>query len=97
MYKDVAAADLMACYRLLEAASSAAYYQNDSDWDIQLRRDDRVEVHGMKKSFEVDTTLLDMVSTYFLIKKFKFYFVPVCARRLVQIKFKYILLVQIKI
>ena len=25
------------------------------------------------KSFEVDTTLLDMVSTYFLIKKFKIY------------------------
>jgi len=47
-YKTVPEGDLMACYRVLEAASSAAYYQNDSDWDIQLRRDDRVEVHGMK-------------------------------------------------
>jgi len=48
MYKDVAPADLIACYRLLEAASTLAYQQNDSDWDIQLRRDDRVEVHGLK-------------------------------------------------
>ena len=48
MYKSVPTADLMASYRLLVAASSMAYNQNDSDWDIQLRPNDRVEVHDMR-------------------------------------------------
>jgi len=47
-YKGVHKSDLRACYRVLEAASSAAYNQNDSDWDIQLRPNDRVEVCDMQ-------------------------------------------------
>jgi len=47
--------------------------------------------------FDADTTLLDMVSTYFLIKKFEILFVPPMAPWVVQNKFKYILMVQIKI
>ena len=46
-YKKIPEEDLMACYRVLEAARSEGYNQNDADWDIQLRPNQRVEVHGM--------------------------------------------------
>ena len=47
-YKTVPMGDLMACYRVLDAASCAAYSQNDSSWDIQLRPNDCVEVCDMQ-------------------------------------------------